>query len=194
MSTKDILIQEASKQFLKKGYEKTSINDITAACNITKGAFYHHFNNKDEIFMIVFDNICAEIKEWYLNRLKNKSSIEQFIKSFFNYDQYIKNSNFFKNINVNIYTVIADGVRRFPELKSKIYTALYSILPIFKQRIKTAQKQGVLKEDFDPEVFAFIIINLIEGGMFISTLTGDNVSIDNKCEMVANTIWNLIKK
>ena len=44
------LIDIALRQFLKQGYEKTSIRGIVAATGGKVGMFYHYFKSKEEIF------------------------------------------------------------------------------------------------------------------------------------------------
>ena len=40
--------------FARDGYAATSVDDIVAACGMTKGAFYHHFAGKEDLFEAVF--------------------------------------------------------------------------------------------------------------------------------------------
>ena len=41
------ILTTASKLFLEKGYEKTSLQDIIRETGLSKGAIYHHFSSKD---------------------------------------------------------------------------------------------------------------------------------------------------
>jgi AcrR family transcriptional regulator len=43
------LIDCAQGLFLRKGYEKTTINDVIEATGLSKGAFYHHFRAKEDL-------------------------------------------------------------------------------------------------------------------------------------------------
>lgn len=43
------LIDCAQTLFLRKGYERTTINDVIAATALSKGAFYHHFRAKEDL-------------------------------------------------------------------------------------------------------------------------------------------------
>lgn len=48
--TEKMIIQVATKLFLEKGYENTSLNDIISNLGgLTKGAIYSHFKSKEEI-------------------------------------------------------------------------------------------------------------------------------------------------
>jgi len=46
---KQELLATAMKLFASQGYEQTSINQIIAALNISKGAFYHHYSSKEDL-------------------------------------------------------------------------------------------------------------------------------------------------
>ena len=46
--------------FLEKGYDHTTIQDITDALGMSKGAVYHHFKSKEAILDRIYDQIYAE--------------------------------------------------------------------------------------------------------------------------------------
>ena len=46
---KQELLATAMQLFARHGYEQTSINQIIAALNISKGAFYHHYSSKEDL-------------------------------------------------------------------------------------------------------------------------------------------------
>jgi AcrR family transcriptional regulator len=45
------------------GYAATSIDEITNAAKVTKGALYHHFNGKQELFAAVYEQVKREVSE-----------------------------------------------------------------------------------------------------------------------------------
>lgn len=49
------LMEAARPLFRTQGYAATSVDDITRAAALTKGAFYHHFTDKKAIFHAVFE-------------------------------------------------------------------------------------------------------------------------------------------
>jgi len=53
LSTRDRLIEAAGKLFAKHRFRKTTVSDIAEGAGVVKGAFYHYFRNKEEIFAIV---------------------------------------------------------------------------------------------------------------------------------------------
>ena len=48
--TKRKIFETSMKLFAEKGYENTSIEEITATVGVAKGTLYYHFSSKEEIF------------------------------------------------------------------------------------------------------------------------------------------------
>jgi len=55
------LLQIARDQFAEHGYAGTSLEAIVQAANMTRGAVYHHFRNKQELFRCVLADIHQEV-------------------------------------------------------------------------------------------------------------------------------------
>src|SRR6056297_3619262 len=60
-ATRALLVTAARRLFGQHGYAATSLQGIVAAAEVTKGAFYHHFASKQEIFLAVFEQVQREI-------------------------------------------------------------------------------------------------------------------------------------
>ena len=51
------ILQKAFELIYEQGYQTTSIDDILATTQVTKGAFYYHFKNKDEMGMAIINEL-----------------------------------------------------------------------------------------------------------------------------------------
>ena len=47
--TRDTIIETAFLLFLKKGFKAVTLTDLEKAVGMTKGTFYYHILNKEEI-------------------------------------------------------------------------------------------------------------------------------------------------
>jgi AcrR family transcriptional regulator len=61
--TINLLINTAKHHFTEKGYADVSLEDIVQEAKLTRGAVYHHFKNKNGLFLAVFEEIQKEIGE-----------------------------------------------------------------------------------------------------------------------------------
>ena len=60
--TRQFIIETTAPIFNSKGYEGTSISDITAATGLTKGSVYGNFKDKNELAAAVFDYNLEKIR------------------------------------------------------------------------------------------------------------------------------------
>lgn len=62
-ATIEAILSVATKLFLQKGFDKTSMQDIAKTAGISKGAIYHHFQSKDDIFKAVTEKQAQTVKD-----------------------------------------------------------------------------------------------------------------------------------
>lgn len=62
-ATVEKLLGVARREFGQHGFAHTSTEEIVRASDVTRGALYHHFRNKEELFRAVFDRLHAEIAD-----------------------------------------------------------------------------------------------------------------------------------
>lgn len=62
-ATRRALLRAARRLFLKHGYAGTGVDAVAERARVTRGALYHHFPNKQELFQAVFEDVERELKE-----------------------------------------------------------------------------------------------------------------------------------
>lgn len=59
--TREDLCREARRLFAARGYSGVSLGAIVGEAGVTKGALYHHFSDKQELFRAVVEQIQREL-------------------------------------------------------------------------------------------------------------------------------------
>lgn len=73
--TVNLILDVASRLFMEKGYEHTSIQDIIDNLGgLSKGAIYHHFKSKEEILIAVTDRMTEESNR-ILARIRDRKGL-----------------------------------------------------------------------------------------------------------------------
>lgn len=61
--TRQALVDAARTLFTAQGYAATGTEEIVAAARVTRGALYHHFHDKTDLFRAVMEQIAREVAE-----------------------------------------------------------------------------------------------------------------------------------
>ncbi|HEY3190415.1 MAG TPA: TetR/AcrR family transcriptional regulator, partial [Solirubrobacteraceae bacterium] len=62
-ATRQQLLKIARRLFATRGYAESSIAEIVERANVTRGALYHHFESKQDVFRAVYEDIQRELAE-----------------------------------------------------------------------------------------------------------------------------------
>jgi AcrR family transcriptional regulator len=62
-TTRAALLSAARKLFTARGFSDTPTEEIVREAGVTRGALYHHFRDKEELFQAVFEQIEGELAE-----------------------------------------------------------------------------------------------------------------------------------
>lgn len=63
LKTRSRILGAAVETFARHGYEASSVAEICAAAQVSKGAFYHHFPTKQAVFLALFDDWLSQIDQ-----------------------------------------------------------------------------------------------------------------------------------
>jgi AcrR family transcriptional regulator len=79
--TRKRLLQAASREVYKSGFQSASLDAILASAGVTKGALYYHFNSKEALgYAIVEEIIAPDVRtKWFHPLQKCKDPIDALI-------------------------------------------------------------------------------------------------------------------
>src|SRR5687768_14362324 len=58
--TRVLLVDAATALFASRGYDRTSVEAVIQQAGVSKGAFYHHFDSKEDILDAVTQRMTTE--------------------------------------------------------------------------------------------------------------------------------------
>jgi AcrR family transcriptional regulator len=63
VATRERILHAALQVFAQKGYHRAVVDDIVRASSTSKGAVYHHFPNKEALFLALVDEFSARLAD-----------------------------------------------------------------------------------------------------------------------------------
>lgn len=75
------ILRTSARLFRERGYDATSMNDISSALKLSKGGLYHHFRSKDEILFHIMNHAMDITEERVLSPIRNIADPEQRLRA-----------------------------------------------------------------------------------------------------------------
>ena len=162
MDTKSLMIDTATTLFQQKGYKSVGLNEILKACNITKGALYHHFpNGKEELLIACLhglnEAITTDIEAIFNRHLSTKEATKSMI------DKLIHSFESDGTITGYTFSSIVSEMATVSEPVRNACSALYeNIQRIYCEKLET---EGLSNESASD--IALLMTASIEGAMML---------------------------
>lgn len=186
--TKQFIIEKTATLFNTKGYNATSLSDITLATGLTKGSIYGNFENKDQVAIEVY-----KYNAGLLSKVMNLSLGDQYptstdkLHAFVSF--YRKNwRSVFSNGGCPLMNAATEADDSFPELKQYVQKSFTLWTERISKVIIQGQKNNELKASVDAEEYASLFIMLIEGGILLSKTMDDERFLNQALDKVNNMI------
>ena len=151
--------------FLEKGYHGTSIDEITRAADLTKGAFYWHFKSKEDLLK----KIIREYETRFLNRLF-RAVDESKGGTFDKFDRYIRYNAAFAYDNpelcISFDTLATELVGAHHQIENEFRRIYKKYQKFLSNLILQGKKEKVFKKGID-ETLAALVIIAFHGGILV---------------------------
>ena len=161
--TRQRLLKAAFREVYRYGFQSAGIDTILAATNVTKGALYYHFENKEALGHAIIEEVVAEITNdrWLrpLRRSKDKNPIDALIA--------IVQAIPAQPGDVKRGCPLVNLTQEMSQLNEQFRKRLERIFDAWQEGIATALREGqvagTVRRDLVPEESASFLIALVEG-------------------------------
>jgi TetR/AcrR family transcriptional repressor of nem operon len=172
VQTKQNILKRSSELFNTKGYQATSISDITTATSLTKGALYGHFGNKEKVAEAAYEYAVEEIMTKLREVIRLSPTAPEKLKNMaYHYMEYILDPPIKGGCPVINTSIEADD--NFPLLRSRAVRTIGIIKDSIRKILYRGIKEGQISSECDVERFAIKYYSAIMGGIVISRVEGD---------------------
>ena len=158
--TREYIIDQSYSLFLSRSYEAVSISDISNAIGFTKGALYHHFKNKEELFMAVIDKYLPV--ENFFTQTEN-FTVQQYIEESVKTAENIVKSIFGEKPNflpLSYMALFIDAFRHYPKFAKEKDQLIQRELEKVQIILRNAIEKGEVRKDINVEYMALNFFSL----------------------------------
>jgi AcrR family transcriptional regulator len=173
-NTRLTILHKAFELIYTKGYQTTSVDEIIATTQVTKGAFYYHFKNKDEMGVAIIEEILKPTMQEHF--IKPTEVSQNPIEDFYNMISYVLLEDPF--LQVKYGCPVGNLTQEMTPWNTKFSEALTELVNLWKttiiDSIEKGKESGLIRKDVIGEQVAFFILSGYWGIRNFGKLQNDN--------------------
>ena len=165
----DEVLGRAREVFWQKGFQGTSLDDITEATGLNKPSLYAAFGDKNALFLKVLDRYHAYIVE-NAERIINegpsaRAAIERWLTGFVPRCSGVKGSRGCLSVNASVNASV-DGAGENKEVRTRVAAFNRKLELLLRDRLRADRTQ--FSDQFDPDAVAHTIFAIYQGLMVLA--------------------------
>lgn len=156
MSTQQRILHAAESLFAHQGYDSTTIDQVTRAAGLTKGAVYYFFKNKAELFCMIVDQGVGYIEEECRSLLEASRSSREIARDVI---------SFYVNIsydNASLFLILFGSRSADPGIRAMFDERIRRLLDCIRNIFQSGMEDGLLRP-VNPDILARIFAGMIYG-------------------------------
>ena len=160
---RNAILEAAEDLFYQEGYEKTRMLEIAERCELSKGALYLYFNNKEDLAQAVivraYDTIYQLMRDAAARAETGREQAEAVFEAFVTfYSQHQKQYVLAMNLENHLRRTMEDRGRW-----AEFFQRLDSILHLAEGILRQGMADGTIRSDLDPRRTAMTYLNAAQG-------------------------------
>ncbi|MBC8226829.1 MAG: TetR/AcrR family transcriptional regulator [Candidatus Marinimicrobia bacterium] len=182
---KDLIMSAALKVMTKKGYYGSTMDDIVLESNMSKGAIYHYYESKKEIYLELIVYLESKYTDMFATVNKESTSAKKLKKLFTIWsDQLEKEPDFFQSFS--IFQSMSGHDKDFKQAMQRMYSR-------FQKFIELIIIEGIKSKEFkkiNPKTSALSLILNLDGISWFSLFESKNLDAKSYIDQMSDYILN----
>ena len=189
-STKNQILEAALRVFVKSGFSKTTMDDIVNESGLSKGAIYHHYGSKKELFLALIDYWENYFFKNIINKDLTNNNPDELLRDItLDVIKAFKSSKHIFLAELEFWSLSnhdLDVRKRTTELYSKL-------IVLFRNIISKGVNSGLYK-NIDLDVAALSVMTSLQGVIWFSIFEKSEISAEKYLNDVIEFIIHGFKK
>lgn len=165
--TRQHIIEKTAPLFNKKGFDGTSLSDLTETTGLTKGALYGNFADKDEIALEAFKYSIQKVKEVAQAKVEKADTCRKQLFALFDfYGEYVFDPPIPGGCPMLNMAIEADDHRT--AMRKVVTKELMDTINFITSLLDKGIKAGEFKKDIKSNEIAYTLFCSIEGALMFA--------------------------
>jgi AcrR family transcriptional regulator len=192
--TKQALLDSALQEFSQRGYQATRLQDVAENAGTTRGAIYHHFQNKAGLYKALIADASQQGNNALQRAVAEGGTIPEITARILTYSLQMlaENSRFRQVMALSLYkTGVSAELADMEAVRMAEAETLVAGIAGFMQ---AGQQQGQLRDDVSPENMARAFLAYQNGIAFLWLANPTIFSLTDEAESFAQLFLNGVNR
>lgn len=150
------ILETAARLICERGYEGTSMQEIAAACRMTKAGLYHHIQNKEQLLFAIMNYGMDLFEEQVLSRVQDIADPVDRLRACMRHNILLVTRGWSKEVIIILHehATLTGEARAFIDNRKKRY------VDFLEEAFSQAAQQGRIRP-VDPTIGAFSFLGMV---------------------------------
>ncbi len=165
-NTKEHILNVTFKLFLQKSFKEVTMKEIVEETGLSKGALYHYFTSKEQIFLELVNNVFSSVLDVPYYQFSRESLYNFYIDYINYYVENLKQNNIDGEVSTpsfNYISLIFDAIKVFPDFQERLQEFKEIQLKSWMNVIHSAREKGEIDSPMSDEQIAKMFISSSSG-------------------------------
>ena len=158
-TTRERILSTSYDLFSHQGYQSTGVALICERAEISKGAFYHHFPSKKDVFITLIEDWVLSIQEQFCQIKNNSSTIPDQFRAMLP----ALSAVFTEADQIPIFLEFWLQAMRDPEIAQRMIKPYFSFVSLFEKMFAKGITEGSIDPLSDPHMSMRLVIGFSLG-------------------------------
>ena len=188
--TRSNILDASIHLFATQGFERTTVSEICEQAGVSKGAFFHHFPTKQDVFMQVLENWLAALDVQLKTLIESSSSVSDGLVQMAAIGREVFNQS---NGQLGMFLEFWEQSRHDPEVWKVTVAPYRKYTQLFASYLRKGIEEGTI-EPVDPDVAARTIVAMAVGFLLQNLMDPQGTDWENTVADSMNMLLNGLKR
>ncbi len=181
--TRDAVLSAARGVFERKGFARATLEDIAAAAKVTRGAVYHHFKNKAEVYQTLLLESGRKSMTLIPDAIAEGGDFFQIITRIFTRQLLQLDAD--PDLRAQALFALRGDFNGDETVRKQVLDAQAHSMGMLIQAFAEAQAGGAVRADLAPRDIARAFFAMQNGLFFLSSLPGQTLVVQESAGALA---------
>ena len=183
--TRAKLLEAATCVLARSGFERATLDEIVREAGFSKGAFYVHFESKDDLFWAMLEERISHQQEAFRRAVDYSKSMDYNVRMILSAVFGLLGDDALWG---SLFMEFHAHAARNEKVRQRLGTMYERWRQLLVDILSVSRETGRMRTDADLELMATILVAAVEGSIIQSRLTPEAVRLDKMLEPLTRTL------